>query len=261
MDKKEIRSIVLKETAEKIRLEEKFKRDLKRDFSNISNFLYLSLLTNPNGFNLEKYLDEFRSTLKSNYRRITKQFRNKNRVNLAGELNLSRDKDELISLSFFKYVEETINTKSDKQATIILNTTKKEIVEHYEESLKQVGSSFLIGSAIKEVAKKTTDKFEKTIDYKTSLISSFETQQTSENSKLIEASILKRDLDIGLNKSWISFLDSRTRPAHASADEQQVPIDDFYLVGGEKLMYPSDISLGASIENTINCRCNSVVNI
>jgi hypothetical protein len=47
------------------------------------------------------------------------------------------------------------------------------------------------------------------------------------------------------------------RPAHASAHyaAQTVAIDKPFRVGGERLMFPTDSSLGAGPEMTINCHC------
>jgi hypothetical protein len=47
------------------------------------------------------------------------------------------------------------------------------------------------------------------------------------------------------------------RPAHAAAHyaEQTVPIDKPFRIGGQRLMYPTDSSLGAGPEQTINCFC------
>lgn len=66
----------------------------------------------------------------------------------------------------------------------------------------------------------------------------------------------------GLNiwKEWIATPDARTRDEHWQADGQQVPIDEPFIVGGEKMMYAGDVSLGASAWNTIQCRC-TVINI
>jgi hypothetical protein len=49
------------------------------------------------------------------------------------------------------------------------------------------------------------------------------------------------------------------RPAHAEAEamyiDDPIPIDDPFEVMGEQLMFPGDDSLGASLENIINCQC------
>ncbi len=59
--------------------------------------------------------------------------------------------------------------------------------------------------------------------------------------------------DMALNKVWMSMHDARTRPDHADADEQEVGMDEPFVVGGEALMYPGDPA--GSAGNIINCRC------
>lgn len=61
-------------------------------------------------------------------------------------------------------------------------------------------------------------------------------------------------------KEWVSTNDARTREEHKDkkVNGQQVPIDEPFTVAGEKLMYPGDISLGASPWNTIQCRCTMI---
>ncbi len=56
-------------------------------------------------------------------------------------------------------------------------------------------------------------------------------------------------------KKWSATGDERTREAHSIADGQIVLKDKPFIVGGEKMMYPLDGSLGASAGNIINCRC------
>lgn len=56
-------------------------------------------------------------------------------------------------------------------------------------------------------------------------------------------------------KTWKETLDSRTREDHVKASGQTVAFDDPFIVGGEKMLYPSDDSLGASARNIIQCRC------
>lgn len=56
-----------------------------------------------------------------------------------------------------------------------------------------------------------------------------------------------------LNKIWQSTGDGHTRPAHADADGQSVPMDTPFDVDGESLDYPGDPS--GSANNIINCRC------
>ena len=65
-------------------------------------------------------------------------------------------------------------------------------------------------------------------------------------------------LGFKMMKRWVATADDRTRPDHAAADGQEVPNDEPFEVGGELMMYPGDISLGASAWNVIQCRCTMV---
>lgn len=63
------------------------------------------------------------------------------------------------------------------------------------------------------------------------------------------------EMGVIMGKRWVATPDARTRPEHAHADGQIVPCDEPFEVGGEKLMFPGDGSLGASGWNRYNCRC------
>jgi hypothetical protein len=97
-------------------------------------------------------------------------------------------------------------------------------------------------------------------------IATTETQLAAEATKATEAEVLS-----GLQptvggggprrgeapKRWDSVGDNWVRAAHITADGQVVSMDQAFQVGGEQLMYPGDTSLGASVENVINCRCSA----
>ena len=57
-------------------------------------------------------------------------------------------------------------------------------------------------------------------------------------------------------KTWDATLDARTRPTHADAHGQSVPINDTFVVGGEEAQYPGDPAL--SDEESANCRCSLI---
>lgn len=56
-------------------------------------------------------------------------------------------------------------------------------------------------------------------------------------------------------KEWLCACDKVSRDWHKGANGQQVPLEEPFIVGGEKLMHPGDPSLGASAKNIIHCRC------
>lgn len=60
-----------------------------------------------------------------------------------------------------------------------------------------------------------------------------------------------------MGKIWISVSDERTRPWHAQAANdyaKPIPMDEPFIVNGEKMEEPGDPS--ASGSNTYNCRCS-----
>ena len=66
--------------------------------------------------------------------------------------------------------------------------------------------------------------------------------------------------DAGIEyKAWLSSHGPHVREAHAAAEEDYIDnpilIDEAFEVGGEQLMFPGDDSLGASLDNIINCQC------
>lgn len=81
----------------------------------------------------------------------------------------------------------------------------------------------------------------------------------TEGTRLLNAGAYAQSLEleqqgIPAQKMWDASLDTRTRPEHGAADGQTVDIDKFFIVGGERLMFPGD-SRG-SAGNIINCRCS-----
>ena len=64
------------------------------------------------------------------------------------------------------------------------------------------------------------------------------------------------------DKRWLTSRDQFVRPAgragafdHVSAEGQTVPLDQPFIVSGQKMMYPMDITHGATAGNVSNCRC------
>jgi len=61
----------------------------------------------------------------------------------------------------------------------------------------------------------------------------------------------------GTTKSWVATADTRTRQSHLRAHmtykANPIPVEEPFIVGGAKLMYPGDPN--GPPEETINCRC------
>lgn len=126
------------------------------------------------------------------------------------------------------------------------------------------------------------------------LIAVTETQTAAETAKAIEASTAARTLIPGiplprdivplleptfaptpapgagprltpvqpvLKKSWLDMRDKRVRATHLDAGRRygsaSIPVNEAFIVGGSRMMYPGDTSLGAPIREIANCRCSA----
>ena len=57
-------------------------------------------------------------------------------------------------------------------------------------------------------------------------------------------------------KQWVAIMDKKTRSTQRSADGEIIGITEPFIVGGSLLMYPRDVSLGASSSEIVGCRCS-----
>lgn len=57
-------------------------------------------------------------------------------------------------------------------------------------------------------------------------------------------------------KKWIDVGDKRERKTHLEVGGTTLPIDEPFSVGDSLLQFPKDVSLGASADEIVNCRCS-----
>lgn len=57
-------------------------------------------------------------------------------------------------------------------------------------------------------------------------------------------------------KIWVTMKDKRVRDTHREVDEEEIPIDEPFVVGGSLLLYPKDETYDPDPEETVNCRCS-----
>lgn len=107
------------------------------------------------------------------------------------------------------------------------------------------------GESIPQLAKRIDSLYlEQIIPNRSTTIARTEVVASSNYSSIQAA----QQSGLTLTKVWLATEDSRTRPAHAAADGQEVGMDEAFDVGGEALQYPGDSDNG-SAENIVNCRC------
>lgn len=57
-------------------------------------------------------------------------------------------------------------------------------------------------------------------------------------------------------KVWHTEKDNKVRPTHKLVENKRVPIDDYFIVGGERLLYPRDEVNCENLAEISNCRCH-----
>lgn len=77
--------------------------------------------------------------------------------------------------------------------------------------------------------------------------------ETISSSNAASLAMVKMGTDLGF-KVWMANIDLRTRKTHISANDQTVPIESQFVVGGALMDYPGDPS--GPGEEVINCRCS-----
>lgn len=121
-----------------------------------------------------------------------------------------------------------------------------------------VTSSILQGKSIKGMADDLQTRIP-TMNRDSAIRTARTAVTNAQNAGRQDSYVAAEKMGIEMEKEWVAALDSRTRPEHAEADGQVVPIDEPFIVGGEKLMYPGDRS--GSPWNVYNCRCTQIARV
>lgn len=160
-------------------------------------------------------------------------------------------------------VASYISSHVPKQAGFIIETTNdvleksvikaKEIIS--ESDVLEMDDSTISRTAGKIVNERNLDRVP---TIKETEIANASAESSSREATSLQKSIKDNELVYKVLKQWITRLDSSVREAHVITHGQGREVDNLYNVGGESLMYPTDMSHGASLGNTINCRCLSI---
>lgn len=118
-----------------------------------------------------------------------------------------------------------------------------------------ITSSILQGKSIKGIADDMQTRIP-TMNRDSAIRAARTAMTSAQNGGRQAAAEEAEKMGIIIQKRWISIIDGRTRDAHIDADNQVVGLHDPFIVGGEKLMFPGDRSMGASGWNLYNCRCS-----
>lgn len=208
------------------------------------------------------YKVDIHATLRAHYKKVAKRFNNRLREQVQKSI-LPHYLQIKSSAVLAKAITDYINIRALQQTQIISATTSKELLEAYTTNM--LGDRVLTRE---EYAEEAALMFERKALGRANTIGLTETQNIAETTKDLEAKYFFDENEIvaggvvineetaQLNKTWSALLDNVTRATHVEADDQTVPQDDPFQVGNSLLLYPGDTSLGASLDEIINCRCN-----
>jgi uncharacterized protein with gpF-like domain len=144
------------------------------------------------------------------------------------------------------------NQVAGQRVTMVSSTAQATLTN----TLRQFMSDPIFMSAGEKVqAKMLRQKFDGLADYQARRI--VRTEATNAANYATEQAALNLFPGADMTKTWKSGYDARVRPAHQAANNQVVPFNSKFSVGGESLQRPGDPNGSAS--NVINCRCSMIV--
>lgn len=143
-------------------------------------------------------------------------------------------------------VEKFLGQKLYKHSKDINEITFKEVNAILKEGFQEGMSTFEMSQMLRE-------KFESWTTYRTQTISRTETISATNFSDL--EAVNQSGLQNKLAKFWLSEVDARDTHLEAAnkyTPENPIQIDEYFEVGGDRMMYPGG---GSRPEENINCRC------
>jgi uncharacterized protein with gpF-like domain len=130
-------------------------------------------------------------------------------------------------------------------ATQIANTSRREIADHIDEGVAKNESSHQIAMRILTSVRSRRPA-------RSEVIGHTEVHAASNYGSLSAAQQTRAQMA----KFWVHMADNRVRDSHRAAGGQRRTLDDAFLVSGERLMFPGDVSMGASPGTVVRCRCH-----
>lgn len=182
------------------------------------------------------------------------------------------DKEKQERIAFSEQMEEVVlYILALIETTIESRETKREYIQtqFYDKYLDVIASYMLIDTYIKQYALDVTKQiidttFERlssedksiTDDYYLSNDRAMFISECEANSILNYRQYSKAVKSGKTKKKWIDVGDKRERKTHLEVGGTTLPIGEPFSVGDSLLQFPKDTSLGASVDEIVNCRCS-----
>jgi hypothetical protein len=264
-----LKELATNDLIQKLRYEASLKRGLRSLMDDIVDDFKKTYSATRVIIGANKYQDDLQNMIFKHMQKVARAFSSKLRMRTS-KSTLHFMEYKIIDLEIDKQVDTFVIAASVEQAALITKTNQEDIGK----ALSQVNKQALLNGEVysqAQTAKLAASNLKERLINRIDTIALTVTQLAAEKGKEIEARFITntaytKDYRFGddvpqerpMIKEWVTVLDERTRLTHVVADGQRRPMDQAYLVGGDRLMYPGDYSLGAKPENTINCRCTSI---
>lgn len=250
--------------AKKLRLEAIVRPELNRFFREIARTIRPVWVATGQMPSLEPFQADLTALLRRHYTRTQRAFRGDTTKSLIRSIDQKQDEIPNVQIETEAALITAANERAPVQSRRILDTTQDEF--------NTVVADVAVGAAVageiltrQQEAARITANFAARIPGRSNTIAMFETQAMAEETKLIEADAIAATgaviagvaISQLMQKTWNTILDERTRTSHVQADLQNREQGQPFMVQGQLLRVPGDTSLGASLDNVINCRCAS----
>ena len=243
-----------KQLNKKLKLERKLSKKIRRFLKKINrDFLRVYLATEAL-IRADEYQEELTTILDGHYRKTAEEFapitvKVVNDALIDAGHDPVPQNDPILIAALLAFISQNVQFSS----RVITNTTNTEMAR-----------AVRLENGDGKKAKKRLDH---RAVWRSETIGATETLKAAEGAKSVAmeqteeiaqtatvAAIVFRSI-----KTWFArVFEENTRPAHRDADSQTVPANEPFIVMGQQLMYPGDTWLGATLDNTANCRCTSI---
>lgn len=238
-------------------------RQLRPKFDDIAKDFATSYARNGVQPDLFGHQQDIGTILQNHYAKVSDRFSDQMRRSLGQP----EDNRAQISNDIDLSTQIHAQIRANQSTQIITQTTQKDMHAAVTGTIVAAAAAG-VALSNRQVANRAKLQLQQKLDGRLPIIAMIDTQNPAEQAKQSEINgLVKFGAVIGgiklltakKFKKWQAILDRATREAHALADEQIVPFDEPFIVMGQRLMYPGDMSLGATLDNIINCRCSSVI--
>lgn len=251
---------VAKETRKKLERETAVLPAIKTVFNRMARDASALYASNGRLLDAAQYTNIWEVLLDRHYRLTGNEF-----IGEAFDIERSRLFSSVLSAAYTDYAK----LQSLRQAGFITHTNQIDINKAFTLAEIQVARDGTLVPSKELISRIGKRNLKASFDVRAPIIAQTETQTAAEHMKYLEARAVGGERlivdqpqivekPIRSFKKWVTVIDGKQRATHLAANGQEVLRDEAFVVGGERLRYPADPKLGASIGNIVNCRCNAL---